>query len=58
MKRVLMLSAAVAVLGAVGLGATTPALAQSSEAMAAPPETPVAPPLEYQHRVLPNGLRV
>lgn len=54
MKRVLMLSAAVAAI----LGAA-PALAQSADAaMTAPPETPVAPALDYQHRTLANGLQV
>ncbi len=58
MKRVLMLSAAATVLGAAILGAA-PVMAQSAEAaMSAPPATPVAPPLEYEHRTLANGLQV
>jgi len=54
MKRVLMLSAAMATI----LGGA-PALAQTVDAaMTAPPQTPSAPALDYQHRTLANGLQV
>jgi len=56
MKPILLLSAAASLV----LGAAT-ALAQTgplSEVMTAAPATPVAPPLDYQHRTLANGLQV
>ena len=56
MNRAVLLSAAVAAL-MCGLPGAAPALAQTPAAEA-PPVTPEAPPLEYRHRTLANGLRV